>query len=225
MKLLIIEDNHSLRTMLSRFLRNEGYEVTEASTGEMGVELFIKHPFDLVLLDIMLPGIDGFEVCRKLRELSMIPIIMITAKSEDHDKILGLDVGADDYMVKPFSHQEVTARIRAIMRRIDPQKNRPAKYNGLEVDAEQYKISLFGKSIHVTKKEFEVLYHFIQHPNQLFTRDHLLDSVWGIDYYGDFRTVDSHIKRLREKLKTDEKLNWQIKTVWGKGYLFEVTDT
>lgn len=224
MKLLIIEDNHSLRTMLSRFLRNEGYEVTEASSGELGIDSFFKQTFDLVLLDIMLPGIDGFDVCRKLRELSMIPIIMITAKSEDHDKILGLDVGADDYMVKPFSHQEVAARIRAIMRRIEPQKNKPAKYNGLEVDVEQYKISLFGKSVHVTKKEFEVLYHFIQHPNQLFTRDHLLDSVWGMDYHGDFRTVDSHIKRLREKLKTEENLNWQIKTVWGKGYLFEVTD-
>lgn len=222
MKILIVEDNNSLREMLSRFLRKEKYEVIEASTGEMGLELTKIQKFDLVLLDIMLPGIDGFEVCRQIRSDSMIPIIMITAKSEDHDKILGLDVGADDYMVKPFSHQEVTARIRAIMRRVEPKKEKREKYTGLEVDETNYSLKLFSESIHLTKKEFEVLYHFVQYPNQLFTRDHLLDSVWGIDYYGDFRTVDSHIKRLREKLKTEKETNWEIKTIWGKGYLFEV---
>ncbi|MEG0549686.1 MAG: response regulator transcription factor [Vagococcus sp.] len=222
MKLLLVEDNKQLRSMLSRFLENEGYDVLEAETGEIGLAFFDQEIIDLVLLDIMLPGIDGFEVCQTIRQSSMVPIIMITAKSEDHDKILGLDVGADDYIVKPFSHKEIAARIRAIMRRVEPHQKNKKELIGLIVEAKTYEVSLFEQSVHVTKKEFELLHHFINHPNQVFTRDHLLDIVWGIDYFGDFRTVDSHIKRLREKLKTNEKTNWQIKTIWGKGYLFEV---
>lgn len=222
MKLLIVEDNDQLRRMLSRFLSSEGYQIFEAETGEKALEFFEKKEVDLILLDIMLPGIDGFEVCQTIRMTSMVPIIMITAKSEDHDKILGLDVGADDYIVKPFSNKEIAARIRAIMRRVEPHQKSKDKFTGLIVNEKTYEVSLFAQSIHLTKKEFELLHHFIEYPNQLFTRDHLLDSVWGMDYYGDFRTVDSHVKRLREKLKTDEDKNWQIKTIWGKGYLFEV---
>lgn len=222
MRILIIEDNQLLRNMLAKFLENEGYQVIQAENGEIGLQLFAEKKIELILLDIMLPGIDGFEVCQKIRRTSMVPVIMITAKSEDHDKILGLDVGADDYIVKPFSNQEIAARIRAIMRRIEPREVFDNPLIGLMIYAERYEMTLFNEPIHLTKKEFELLHHFVEYPNQVFTRDHLLDSVWGMDYYGDFRTVDSHIKRLREKLKTDKEVNWQIKTIWGKGYLFEV---
>lgn len=228
MKLLIIEDNKGIRKMLAKFLSSIGNEVLEAATGEEGIGLFSVESPDLILLDLMLPGIDGFEVCRHIRKVSMVPVIMITAKSEDHDKILGLDVGADDYLVKPFSHEELAARIRAVMRRIDYEVGKEEQPGqglvGLIIDSQTYKMSLFDQEIHLTKKEFELLYLFVTHPNQLFSRDHLLDRIWGIDYYGDSRTVDSHIKRVREKLKVEKSLNWQIKTVWGKGYLFEVTD-
>lgn len=224
MTILIIEDNLQLRTILVNYLKHQGYNVIEARSGEEGMTLFNSEKVDLILLDIMLPGIDGFEVCRKIRFISMVPVIMITAKSEDHDKILGLDVGADDYIVKPFSNKEMGARIRAIMRRLEviEQKN-PSKLIGLEIDPLSRQVSLNKKEIHLTKKEFDLLSHFVQYPNQVFTRDHLLDSIWGYDYLGDFRTVDSHIKRLREKLKQEKKTNWEIKTIWGQGYLFEVT--
>lgn len=224
MKLLIIEDNNGIRKMLSKFLSSKGHQVLEAESGEKGMALFFKESVDLVLLDIMLPGMDGFKVCREIRKRAMTPVIMITAKSEDHDKILGLDVGADDYIVKPFSHEEVAARIRAVMRRVDYSEEKENQFIGLTIDPQKYQTTLFNQEIHLTKKEFELLSLFTRHPNQLFARDHLLDKVWGIDYYGDSRTVDSHIKRLREKLKTEKILNWQIKTVWGKGYLFEVKD-
>lgn len=224
MTILIIEDNLQLRTILVNYLKHQGYNVIEARSGEEGMTLFNSEKVDLILLDIMLPDIDGFEVCRKIRFISMVPVIMITAKSEDHDKILGLDVGADDYIVKPFSNKEMGARIRAIMRRLEviEQKN-PSKLIGLEIDSLSRQVSLNKKEIHLTKKEFDLLSHFVQYPNQVFTRDHLLDSIWGYDYLGDFRTVDSHIKRLREKLKQEKKTNWEIKTIWGQGYLFEVT--
>jgi DNA-binding response OmpR family regulator len=212
MNLLIIEDNQAIRSMLARFLENEGYQVAESESGEEGLKLFEQNKFDLVLLDIMLPKMDGFEVCKEIRKHSMIPIIMIT----------GLDVGADDYIVKPFSHEEIAARIRAIMRRIEPSKQTEKSLIGLEINSDKYEVTFFNEVIHLTKKEFELFYHLTEHPNLIFTRDHLLDSVWGMDYFGDFRTVDSHIKRLREKLKTEQETNWQIKTVWGKGYLFEV---
>ena len=224
MKILIIEDNHKLRSMLATFLQKENYQILEAGTGEKGLELFLTEEVDLVLLDIMLPNMGGLEVCQKIRLSSMVPIIMITAKSEDHDKILGLDVGADDYMVKPFSHQEVAARIRAIMRRLEPKNPGKQELVGLTVDMTTYKVYVFEEEKHLTKKEFELLIHFMMHPNHLFSRDHLLDTVWGMDYFGDFRTVDSHIKRLREKLKVPNEVNWKIKTVWGKGYLLEVNE-
>ncbi|MBP2966709.1 response regulator transcription factor, partial [Acinetobacter baumannii] len=189
MNLLIIEDNKKISSMLAKFLENEGYSVTESSTGEDGLIEFNKGTFDLILLDIMLAKMDGYEVCQSIRSFSMIPIIMITAKSEDHSKILGLDVGADDYIVKPFSHQEIAARIRAIMRRIEPKKESKRKLLGLELNEKKYEVELFDELIHLTKKEFELLYHLTEYPDQIFTRDNLLDSVWGIDYFGDFRTV------------------------------------
>lgn len=223
MKILIIEDNLQLRAILVNYLKHQNYQVSEASSGEKGLVLFDSESFDLVLLDIMLPGMDGFDVCRHIRLTSMVPVIMITAKSEDHDKILGLDVGADDYIVKPFSNKEMGARIRAIMRRLEvtEQKN-ISNLTGLEIDSLARQVTLNQKDIHLTKKEFDLLSHFIQYPNQVFTRDHLLDSIWGYDYLGDFRTVDSHIKRLREKIKREEPTNWEIKTIWGQGYMFEV---
>lgn len=224
MKLLIIEDNIQLQTILANYLRHQNYSVLTAENGELGLQIFQTEPIDLILLDIMLPGIDGFEVCKRIRQTSMIPIIMITARSEDHDKILGLDVGADDYIVKPFSNKEMEARIRAIMRRLEvpvtPQQNNALI--SLQINEEARQVILENQEIHLTKKEFDLLSHFSQHPNQVFTRDHLLDSVWGYDYLGDFRTVDSHIKRLREKLKLTQDVNWDIKTIWGKGYMFEV---
>ncbi|MGO3838430.1 MAG: response regulator transcription factor [Vagococcus sp.] len=222
MTILLIEDNDQLNNMLTTYLTEENYHVVSANNGEDGLALFTKHRVDLILLDIMLPGMDGFEICKHIRQTSVVPIIMITAKSEEHDKILGLDVGADDYIVKPFSHDEMGARIRAIMRRIDYTTSHTNKYDSLMIDTVARKVEIDHRDVHLTKKEFDLLVHFTEHPNQLFTRDHLLDCIWGFDYYGDFRTVDSHVKRLREKIKTTQPTNWSIKTIWGKGYLFEV---
>ncbi|MGY3766739.1 response regulator transcription factor [Vagococcus vulneris] len=227
MTILIIEDNSTLRKLLADYLKQQGYLVLEAESGESGLGLWKSQVIDLILLDIMLPGIDGFTVCQTIRQTSMIPIIMITAKSEDHDKILGLDVGADDYIVKPFSNKEMLARIHAIMRRVEFTNSADKKLilKNLNMNYSAHQVYLNTLPIHLTQKEFDLLYLFITHPNQLFSRDQLLDAVWGMDYFGDFRTVDSHIKRLREKLKQSDKqtYNWAIKTIWGKGYLFEVT--
>lgn len=190
------------------------------------MELFNKYNPDVVLLDVMMPKIDGFEVCREIRKISNVPVIMITARGEDFERIMGLDIGADDYIVKPFSPAEVMARVRAVMRRImsDNTSNKIFKYDNLTINMESYVVTIDNKNVDLTKKELEILWTLASNRNKVFTRDNLLNSIWGYDYYGDSRTVDSHIKRLRSKLDNFNHENWEIKTIWGVGYKFEVCD-
>lgn len=221
MKVLVIEDNKQIVTVLSRYLADTGYEVVAAYDGEKGLSIFKTQPVDFILLDIMLPSMDGFEICQIIRKTSTVPIIMITAKSEDADRILGLDVGADDYILKPFSPKEVLSRMKAILRRISFEKDNLQKtiqLGDIQLQLENRQAFHQSKEIKMTKKEFEILALFANYPNKVFSRDNILDAVWGYDYYGDSRTVDSHIKRLRSKIKQAGVADCQIETVWGEGY-------
>ncbi|MBL1229958.1 response regulator transcription factor [Enterococcus sp. BWB1-3] len=225
-KILIIEDNHQIVDVLEKYLQKEGYETKHIYDGKEALDLFPTEPADLILLDIMLPNVDGFTICKKIRRTSIVPIIMITAKSEDADRILGLEIGADDYIVKPFSPKEVVARIKALLRRIDFEKNTVDSalfYGNIFIDQKTKEIKIGHSKVILTKKEFELLILFLQYPKKVFTRENLLDSAWGMDYYGDPRTVDSHIKRLRMKLKTAGS-SCKIKTIWGEGYALEVME-
>lgn len=225
MKMLIADDNRAILEVLQRYAQDEGFQVTTAEDGETAWELCQKQDFSVILLDVMMPGLDGFTVCRRIREQSMVPILMITARGEDYERIMGLEIGADDYIVKPFVPAEVMARVKAILRRVDGGASRKKNihaYAGLRVDLDTFSVSIQGQDVPLTKKEIEILWMLLCHPNQVFTRDHLLDSVWGYDYEGDIRTVDSHIKRLRAKLARFPHPEWEIKTVWGVGYRFEV---
>ncbi|MCB5952956.1 response regulator transcription factor [Enterococcus sp. BWT-B8] len=225
-KILIIEDNHQIVDVLEKYLQKEGYETKHIYDGKEALDLFPTEPADLILLDIMLPNVDGFTICKKIRRTSIVPIIMITAKSEDADRILGLEIGADDYIVKPFSPKEVVARIKALLRRIDFEKNTVDSalfYGNIFIDQKTKEIKIGHSKVILTKKEFELLILFLQYPKKVFTRENLLDSAWGMDYYGDPRTVDSHIKRLRVKLKTAGS-SCKIKTIWGEGYALEVME-
>jgi DNA-binding response OmpR family regulator len=197
--------------------------VDAAYDGEEALGLFEKNDYDLVLLDIMMPKKDGYEVCRSIRRKSMVPIIMITAKGEDYEKIMGLDLGADDYIVKPFSVAEVMARIRAILRRIEKKSdhNDRLAFGNMTLDLSSYTCEIDGKNLDLTKKEFELLWTLASNESKVFTRENLLDSLWGYDYYGDSRTVDTHIKRLRAKLSQFPNSNWTIKTIRGVGYKFD----
>lgn len=195
-----------------------------ATRGDEALKMFRESPPNLMLLDVMLPGMDGWEVCREVRKLSNIPIIMITAKDETFDKVLGLELGADDYVVKPFDMKELVARIKAVYRRFQAADTpeRELSFPGLTINIKQYTVKFMDKEMEMPPKELELLYFLASHPGQVFTRDQLLEQVWGYDYYTDTRTVDQHVKRLREKLGEGEKLGWMIKTVWGVGYKFEV---
>ena len=223
-KVLIIEDDNHIAALLQLYLNKEGYDVSIAGDGAQGVELAEQlHP-DLVLLDLMLPVLDGWSVCRKLREMSSVPIIMLTAKGETEDKVTGLNLGADDYIVKPFEMKEVLARIQAVLRRVDRDETPAAKrltFDKLTVDLDSYELLVDGKRVDTPPKELELLYHLASSPNRVYTRNQLLGEVWGFDYFGDSRTVDVHIKRLREKLEGVSPL-WCLKTVWGVGYKFEL---
>ncbi|MFV0381028.1 MAG: response regulator transcription factor [Breznakia sp.] len=221
-KLLIADDNKNIIAILSDYAKKEGYEVITANDGETALHLFENHTIDLILLDVMMPKIDGFEVCKIIRKSSTVAIIMVTAKNEDFDKIMGLDIGADDYIVKPFSPSEVMARVRATLRRVHSDENEIIHYDNLRIDLKKYKVTIDKKQINLTKKEIEILWLLVTNKEKVFTRDNLLDSIWGYDYYGDNRTVDSHIKRLRSKLNALSKQTWKIKTIWGVGYQFEV---
>ena len=226
MRILIIEDNEQIVKVLSRFLNEEGYEISVVYDGKDALPYFDSHAIDFILLDIMLPHVNGFEICRQIRKKSTVPIIMITAKSEDADRILGLEIGADDYIIKPFSAKEVLYRIKAIMRRIDFEKGIVEKQillGSMRLLIESRQALIHDNEIKLTKKEFELLLLFAKYPHKVFTRDNLLDTVWGYDYYGDSRTVDSHIKRLRAKLKKAGVEDCQIETVWGEGYRIEVS--
>ena len=226
-KILIADDNKQITTILSSYAKKEGLEPIIALDGAEALEKVSQQEqeISMVLLDVMMPKLDGFEVCRRLRKTSMVPIIMITARGEDYDKIMGLDIGADDYVIKPFSASEVMARVRAVLRRIQPQE--PASKNSLSMDnlfinLDKYAVQIDGEEVPLRKKEIELLWTLAKNHTKVFSRDNLLDSIWGIDYFGDSRTVDSHIKRLRAKLDKFEHEKWDIKTIWGVGYRFEV---
>ena len=223
-KILIADDNLQITRILCEFAKKEGYEPVVAHDGNETIQRFQQEHFEMVLLDVMMPKKDGFEVCREIRKVSNIPIIMITARGEDFERIMGLDIGADDYIVKPFSGEEVMARVRAVLRRIErtsKQISDQLSYDNLTVCIEKGFVSIDGQQIILTKKELEILWLLLENKENIFSRDNLLDSLWGYDYYGDNRTVDSHIKRLRAKLDSVPHPNWQIKTIWGMGYKFE----
>ncbi len=224
-KLLIIDDDSNISEMLTLHLESEGYEVKTASDGVEGVNFFKIYEPDLVILDIMLPHKDGWQVCREIREISTKPIIIISAKGETFDKVLGLELGADDYLVKPFDIKELTARVKAVLRRSStrevPSDSEVVKFENIEISRQKYELKLNGKSVDVPPKELDLLYFLASNYNRVFSRDQLLDKVWGFDYLGDSRTVDVHVKRLREKLDgVSDK--WLLKTVWGVGYKFEL---
>ena len=223
-KALIIEDDANIAELLMLYLEKDGFEVAIASDGGKGVSMFGEFAPDLVLLDIMMPVMDGISVCREIRKTSTVPIIMLTAKGETSDKITGLDSGADDYVTKPFEIKELLARIHAVMRRSetdDTPREKKLVYDKLVVNLDSYELLVDGVKVDTPPKEMELLYHLAASPNIVFTRNQLLDEVWGFDYFGDSRTVDVHIKRLREKLEGVSK-QWSLQTVWGVGYKFEV---
>ena len=223
-KVLIVEDDSNIAELLHLYLEKEGYETAVAADGGKGVELFRSFQPDLVLLDIMLPVLDGWGVLKKIRETDKTPVIMLTAKGETNDKVMGLESGADDYVVKPFEMKEVLARIHAVLRRFGGEEAGGGKrlsFDKLVVDLDSYELTVDGKKVDTPPKELELLYHLAAAPNRVFTRNQLLDEVWGFDYFGDSRTVDVHVKRLREKLEGVSDC-WSLKTVWGVGYKFEV---
>ena len=225
-KVLIVEDDKNIADLLRIYLEKEQMECEIAGDGVTGVEKFRQMQPDLVLLDIMLPGMDGWAVCRKIRETSKTPVIMLTAKGELEDKVSGLEMGADDYITKPFEMKEVLARVHAVLRRTGEEEQSSEKklvFDKLVVNLDSYELLVDGKRVDTPPKELELLYHLAASPNRVYTRNQLLDEVWGFDYFGDSRTVDVHIKRLREKLEgvSDQ---WSLKTVWGVGYKFEVID-
>ena len=225
-KILIADDNKQITTILSGYAKKEGFEPVVALDGAEALDKYLQyeHEIAVVLLDVMMPEIDGFEVCRRLRKESMVPIIMITARGEDYDKIMGLDIGADDYVIKPFSAPEVMARVRAVLRRLgaqEPANAQTLSYANLYINLEKYAVQINGEEVPLTKKEIELLWTLAKNSTKVFSRDTLLDSIWGFVYFGDSRTVDSHIKRLRAKLDKYEHPLWEIKTIWGVGYRFE----
>lgn len=226
--ILIADDNKQISSVLAEYSKKEGYAPVLAENGREALDQFKKTSPDVVLLDVMMPYVDGFEVCREIRKVSNVPVIMITARGEDFEKIMGLDIGADDYIVKPFSPGEVMARVRAVLRRLsgaganDGSAGKQVfSYDNLIVNLDNYTVTLGGENVSLTKKEIELLWTFAHNKNKVFTRDNLLNSLWGYDYFGDTRTVDSHIKRLRAKLDRYKHPNWEISTIWGVGYKFE----
>ena len=225
-RILIADDNKQITTILSGYAKKEGLEPVIALDGREALDKFLEYESEIVmvLLDVMMPEMDGFEVCRRLRRESMVPIIMITARGEDYDKIMGLDIGADDYVIKPFSAPEVMARVRAVLRRIGDNGSAGGQsltYANLFINLDKYAVQIDGQDVQLTKKEIELLWTLAKNSTKVFSRDNLLDSIWGYDYFGDSRTVDSHIKRLRAKLGKYQHPQWEIKTIWGVGYRFE----
>jgi len=222
--ILIADDNKQITSILEEYAKKEGFIPKVALDGREAIDLFHKLQPDIILLDVMMPKMDGFEVCREIRKTSNVPVIMITARGEDFEKIMGLDIGADDYILKPFSPAEVMARVRAILRRItnpDGQKSQIFSFDNLSINLDDYIVNIENKNVSLTKKEIELLWTLATNKNKVFSRDNLLNSLWGYDFFGDSRTVDSHIKRLRAKLDEVAHDSWEIKTIWGVGYKFE----
>jgi len=225
-KILVVDDDNNICELLRLYLTKEGYQVTTANDGEEGLAQFSAVKPDMVLLDVMMPKLDGLEVCRRIRRQGNTPVMMLTAKGETFDKVLGLELGADDYMVKPFDSKEVVARIKAVLRRCVPgagseRTEGVVEFDNLRLDMNSYELRVKGKVVEAPPKELELLNCLASHPNRVYTRDQLLDEVWGFEYYGDSRTIDVHVKRLREKLGGASD-KWELKTVWGVGYKFEV---
>ncbi len=229
-KVLVVDDDTNICELLRLYLEKEGFSVISANDGETALSVFKSEEPDMVLLDIMLPKLDGWQVCREIRKFSETPIIMLSAKGETFDKVLGLELGADDYVTKPFDTKEIVARIKSVLRRTNvgtvteaEDTIKEVNYDKLQINLTNYVLKVDGKQIDTPPKELELIYHLASHPNKVFTRDQLLDEVWGFEYYVDSRTVDVHIKRLREKLKgVSDK--WELRTVWSVGYKFEVKE-
>ena len=225
-KILIVDDDNNIAELVALYLTKECFETKIVNDGEQALKEFQAFHPNLILLDLMLPGIDGYQVCREIRHVSDIPIIMLYAKGETFDKVLGLELGADDYVIKPFDSKELVARIRAVLRRFNvkspavPSNEKSVSYPDLTVNLTNYSVTYMGRQVDMPPKELELLYFLASSPNQVFTREQLLDHIWGYEYIGDTRTVDVHIKRLREKIK--DHPSWSIATVWGIGYKFEV---
>ena len=221
---MIVDDDKNIAELMRLYLEKEGYTVSIYHRGDEAVEAFKRNPPKLMVLDIMLPGMDGWQVCRAVRQISAIPIIMLSAKDETFDIVLGLELGADDYITKPFDPKELTARIKAVLRRGAPsdREDSALSFPGMTISLDRYEVVFQGKIVDMPPKELELLYFLASHQNRVFTREQLLEKVWGFDYFGDSRTVDVHVKRIREKLPKCEDLGWQIKTVWSVGYKFEV---
>ena len=226
-KVLIADDNKQIVSILSEYCKKNNFTVSTVFDGEEALKEIEKNKFDIVLLDVMMPKKDGFDVCRETRKFSNVPIIMITARGEDYEKIMGLEIGADDYIVKPFSPGEIIARINAILRRMMPKNDESEKiftFDNLEIDLNNFTVKVNDEIISLTKKEIEILWTLATNQNKVFTRENLLDLIWGFDYFGESRTVDTHIKRLRAKLDNYEHKKWNIKTIWGVGYKFDILE-
>ena len=223
--ILIADDNNQIIEVLKQYALKENYTVFTADNGSKTLEEFHKRDYDVILLDVMMPEIDGFEVCRRIRQTSMVPIIMITARGDDYDKIMGLDIGADDYVIKPFSPSEVMARVRAILRRVESigiSNKEVVQKGSLRINLDKFQVFIHDETVSLTKKEVEILWLLASNAGIVFSRTQILDSVWGFEYFGDSRTIDTHIKRLRSKVDTYEHSDWKILTVRGIGYKFEV---
>lgn len=230
-KILIVDDDENIADLIALYLTKECYDTKSVGDGEEALSAFYSYNPNLILLDLMLPGIDGYEVCKEIRKKSEVPIIMLSAKGETFDKVLGLELGADDYIIKPFDSKELVARVKAVLRRYQPkatiaqppeQTGDYVSYQDLIINLTNYSVLYYGSNVELPPKELELFYFLASHPNQVFTREQLLDHIWGYDYIGDTRTVDVHIKRLREKFK--EHSSWSLATVWGIGYKFEVRE-
>ena len=228
-KILIVDDDNNIAELISLYLTKECFDTKIVNDGEEALKAFEQYNPNLILLDLMLPGIDGYQVCRELRSTSQVPIIMLSAKGEIFDKVLGLELGADDYIIKPFDSKEMVARVKAVLRRYQPgqkmespveDKSKRVEYPGISINLTNYSVIVDGQTVDMPPKELELLYFLAASPNQVFTREQLLDQIWGYEYIGDTRTVDVHIKRLREKIK--DHATWGLATVWGIGYKFEV---
>ena len=219
-RILVVDDDKNICEIIRLYLEKEGFSVSIANDGKEALDMFRATTPSVVVLDVMMPKMDGFQVCREIRRVSSIPVIMLTAKGETFDKVLGLELGADDYMVKPFENKELVARIKAVLRRYEPKDNTDKEiiYPNISINLTNYELKINGETIDIPPKELELVYYLATNPNKVFTSEQLLETVWGFDYFGDTRTVDVHVKRLREKLElAGENLNWQLKTGWGVG--------